>query len=167
MQEPLANEARAVVLRDGSVTPEMPEMPTLRRQDGTEAAKNDGVKNEEEPVRRHTLWDGDKAAKNDGVDTEAEDRSVRRDTVWDPTDKHDRQQLDRPRGDAPQDPDPVGMFAPEMRRETGLGYRSRASPAYVKAPGYVKVAPAPGTALNAIATSVNPSLIAVKQPYSM
>ena len=175
--EPPTNEAqarasRAVMLRDGTVTPEMldtSKVLTLRRQDA---------------LRRQ---DGAGAAKNDGVE-KGKTLSARRRTLWDPTDKPDRQQQDRPRGDALQDPDPggsaeldtgvshanplaataavmalapgskhgesSGTFTPEMRRETGLGYRSRASPAYVKAPGYVKVAPpAPGTALNVIANN--------------
>ena len=149
----------------------MPEILTRRRQDRDEAAKNDGVGKEK-------------------------DRSVRRDTLWDPTEKLDWQQQDPPQRDAPKDPDPVGStdldtsvshanllpataaavatlapgskhsespgtFTPGMLGETGLGNCSRASPVYVKAPGYVKVAPAPGTALNFIATSVNPLYTAV------
>ena len=190
-QEPLTNEAwafNAVVLRDGSATPGAPEMLTLRRPDRDEADKYD----------KYDKYDKcDKYDKNNKNDENDEDRSVRRRTLWDPTDTIDGQDINRQRGDymdAPQDPDPdvgsteldatsvshanplpataavmarapvdttaasthIGSFAPEMRRESGLGYCSRASPAYVKAPGYVKVAPAPGTALNGIAASGNP-----------
>ena len=215
-------------------TPETPDLLTMRRRDGTEAAKNNGVGQQEGKERRpKRITSPDPMDKSDAQrqdqprggapqdpvtpnQQEEEDR-LKRQTLWarelpapqvypngsyspsqaipdHQTDKPDRQDIDRPPGVAPQDPDPVGgsteldtsgscaypLFAavavvalapgnqhsesessgtgaPEMRRET---------PAYVKAPGYLKASlhQDPTQQLKTTAVSGEPLSIAMKPP---
>ena len=118
-----AQASRAVTSRDGYGTPETPQWTvTMRRQNG---AENDGVRQEEDLSRRHTVWDEEdtpvsqRQDRSPGdADRQDEDWS-RRHTVWDEADTPDKQRQDRPSGVPPQDQDPVGST--ELGNSAPLG----------------------------------------------